>query len=199
MGMIYLFLKYLLTPFFWLLFWPNVKNLGRLFFRGPAIIISNHFSLSDPIRLAFVAPRPVHFMAKQELFNSNVKRFFLTQLLAFPVYRKQADMLSLKQAMTVLEQKHIFGIFPEGRRSITGELDSFEKGAAFLALRCNAPIIPVYADPNWKKRRRLRMIVGEPLDAKQISETYAGRGVDAVTEAIRDRMQLLKNEMERMP
>lgn len=197
--MIYIFIKFLLTPFFWLLFWPNVRNFGRLFFSGPAIIISNHFSLSDPIRLAFIAPRPVHFMAKQELFNSKVKRFFLTQLLAFPVYRKQADMLSLKQAMIVLEKKHIFGIFPEGRRSITGELDSFEKGAAFLALRCNAPIIPVYADPNWKKRRRLRMIVGEPLDAKQISETYAGRGVDAVTEAIRDRMQLLKNEMELMP
>lgn len=197
--MIYVFFKYLLTPFFWLFFLPSVKNLERLFFRGAAIIISNHFSLSDPIRLALVVPRPVHFMAKQELFSTRLKRFFLGQLLAFPVYRKQADILSLKQAMTVLEKKHIFGIFPEGRRSITGELDSFEKGAAFLALRCSAPIIPVYADPNWKKRRRVRMIVGEPLDAKQISETYAGRGVDAVTEAIRDRMQLLKNEMELMP
>ena len=43
------------------------------------------------------------------------------------------------------------------------------------------------------------MIVGEPIDAKQVSETYAGRGVDAVTEAIRDHMQMLKNEMELMP
>lgn len=197
--MIYYLVKFLLTPFFWLLFWPNVKNFNRLFFRGAGIIISNHFSLSDPIRLAFVVPRPMHFMAKQELFDSKIKRFFLTQLLAFPVYRKQADMLSLKQAMIVLEKKHIFGIFPEGRRSITGELDSFEKGAAFLALRCNAPIIPVYVDPYYKKRKKLRMIVGEPIDAKQVSETYAGRGVDAVTEAIRDRMQLLKNEMELMP
>lgn len=197
--MIYLIVKYLLTPFFWLLFWPKIKNLNRLFFRGAAIIISNHFSLSDPIRLAFVVPRPVHFMAKQELFNTKLKRAVLKQLLAFPVYRKQADMLSLKQAMTVLDRGHIFGIFPEGRRSITGELDSFEKGAAFLALRCKVPIIPVYVDPDWKKRKRIRMIVGEPMNARQIEETYAGRGVDAVTEAIRDQMQLLKNEMELMP
>ncbi|MCE5189726.1 MAG: 1-acyl-sn-glycerol-3-phosphate acyltransferase [Eubacteriales bacterium] len=197
--MIYFFFKYLLTPFFWLLFWPNVKNFERLFFRGCAIIVSNHFSLSDPIRLALVIPRPVHFMAKQELFQSKLKRFLLGQLLAFPVYRKHADMLSLKQAMSVLEKGRIFGIFPEGRRSITGELDSFEKGAAFLALRCNAPIIPLYADPNWKKRKRIRMIVGEPIDANEIAQTYAGRGVDAVTEAIRDRMQLLKNEMELLP
>lgn len=196
--MIYILFKYLLTPFFWLLFWPKVKNLSRLFFCGSAIIISNHFSLTDPIRLALVIPRPVHFMAKQELFNSKLKRVLLKQLLAFPVYRKQADMLSLKQAMTVLDRGHIFGIFPEGRRSITGELDSFEKGAAFLALRCKAPVIPVYVDPNWKKRKRIRMIVGETMDAKTIEETYAGRGVDAVTEAIRDQMQLLKNEMELM-
>lgn len=197
--MIYIFFKILLTPFFWLFYRPNVKNFGRLFFSGRAIIISNHFSLGDPIRLALVTPRPVHFMAKQELFDSRLKRFFLKQLLAFPVYRRHADMLSLKQAMAVLEHGHIFGIFPEGRRSITGELDSFEKGAAFLALRCNAPIVPVYADPDWKKRKQVRMVVGEALGANEIALSHAGRGVDAVTEAIRDRMQLLKNEMELMP
>jgi len=197
--MLYLIIKYLLTPFFWLIYRPKVKNLGRLFFRGRGILISNHFSLGDPIRLAFVAPRPVHFMAKQELFDSPLKRFFLKGLLAFPVYRKQADILSLKQAMEVLEKNHIFGIFPEGRRSLTGELDSFEKGAAFLALRCSSPVVPIYADPGWKKRGRIRMIVGEPIDPNEIAGRFAGRGVDAVTDAIRDSLQRLKNEMELMP
>ncbi len=194
--MAYVFFKYLLTPFFWLFYRPKVAGFRHLFFFGRAILISNHFSLGDPIRIGLVAPRPIHFMAKQELFTTPLQRFFLKSLLAFPVYRKQADMLSLKQAMTVLERGHIFGIFPEGRRSITGELDTFEKGAAFLALRCNAPIIPVYADPNWRKRGRIRMIAGEPMDANEIASAHAGRGVDAVTDAIRDRMQALKNEME---
>jgi 1-acyl-sn-glycerol-3-phosphate acyltransferase len=197
--MFYFFFKYFISPFFWLIYRPKVKNLGRLFFRGRGILISNHFSLGDPIRLAMVAPRHIHFMAKQELFNTPIKRFFLTQMLAFPVYRKQADMLSLKQAMSVLEKNHVFGIFPEGRRSLTGELDSFEKGAAFLALRCNSPIIPVYADPNWKKHGRVRMVVGEAIDPNEVAKTYAGRGVDAVTDAIRDSLQNLKNELERMP
>ncbi len=192
-------IKYLGTPIFWLLYWPKVKNLKRLFFRGRAILISNHFSLGDPIRLAFVAPRPIHFMAKQELFDSPLKRLFLKGLLAFPVYRKQADMHSLKQAMVVLEKNHIFGIFPEGRRSLTGELDSLEKGAAFLALRCSAPVIPIYADPDWKKHKRVRMIVGEAIDPNEVAKRFAGRSVDSVTEAIRDSMQRLKNEMERMP
>ena len=197
--MLYIIVKILLTPFFWLLYRPKVLNLGRLFFRGKAILISNHFSLGDPIRLAFVTPRPIHFMAKQELFDSKLKRFFLTQLLAFPVYRKQADMLSLKQAMAVLDKNHIFGIFPEGRRSLTGELDSFEKGAAFLAIRCNAPIIPIYADPYWKKRGQIRMIVGETIHPDEVAKTFAGKSVDAVTDAIRDALQLLKNELELLP
>ena len=192
-------IKILLTPFFWLIYRPKIINLGRLFFRGKAILISNHFSLGDPIRLAFVAPRPIHFMAKQELFDSKLKRFFLTQLLAFPVYRKQADMLSLKQAMAVLDKNHIFGIFPEGRRSLTGELDSFEKGAAFLAIRCNAPIIPIYADPYWKKRGQIRMIIGETIHPDEVAKSFAGRSVDAVTDAIRDALQLLKNELELLP
>ena len=197
--MLYIIVKILLTPFFWLIYRPKVINLGRLFFRGKAILISNHFSLGDPIRLAFVAPRPIHFMAKQELFDSKLKRFFLTQLLAFPVYRKQADMLSLKQAMAVLDKNHIFGIFPEGRRSLTGELDSFEKGAAFLAIRCNAPIIPIYADPYWKKRGQIRMIIGETIHPDEVAKSFAGRSVDAVTDAIRDALQLLKNELELLP
>ena len=197
--MFYLIIKILLTPFFWLIYRPKVINLGRLFFRGKAILISNHFSLGDPIRLAFVAPRPIHFMAKQELFDSKLKRFFLTQLLAFPVYRKQADMLSLKQAMAVLDKNHIFGIFPEGRRSLTGELDSFEKGAAFLAIRCNAPIIPIYADPYWKKRGQIRMIIGETIHPDEVAKSFAGRSVDAVTDAIRDALQLLRNELELLP
>ena len=108
-------------------------------------------------------------------------------------------MQSRKEGMTVLGHNHIFGNKHKRRRSLTGELDSFEKGAAFLALRCNSPIIPVYADPNWKKRKQVRMVVGEPIDPNEVAKTYAGRGVDAVTDAIRDAMQNLKNELERMP
>ena len=43
------------------------------------------------------------------------------------------------------------------------------------------------------------LVVGEPIDPNEVAKTYAGRGVDAVTDAIRDAMQNLKNELERMP
>lgn len=195
--MLYFLLKLVVTPFFWLLYRPRVQGFRNLFYRGKAIIISNHHDFSDPVMIAFVSPRMVHFMAKQELFEKPLLRWLLTKgLFAFPVYRKHADLASLKQAMAVLDKGKVFGIFPEGRRSVTGELDAFEKGAAFLALRSGAPIVPIYSDPYAKRRLRVRMIVGEPMDAAAIAASCAGKGVDVVTDALRDRMQALKNEME---
>ena len=194
--MLYILCKLLFTIPFFLLFRPRIQGYRHLFFMGKGVVVSNHNDLSDPIYLALVCPRIIHFMAKQELFQYPALKLLLKGLFAFPVYRKHADMASLKQAMTVLEKGKVFGIFPEGRRSVTGELDAFEKGAAFLALRSNAPIIPIYADHRAPGRMRIRMNIGAPMDPKVIADAYSGRAVDAVTDALRDRMQLLKNELE---
>ena len=105
-------------------------------------------------------------------------------------------MASLKQAMAVLQKGKVFGIFPEGRRSVTGELDELERGAAFLALRCNVPILPVYSDPRTYRKLRVNMIVGEPMDAAAIAAAHKGRSVDVVTQAIADKLQQLRLQLE---
>ena len=194
--MLYRILKAIFIIPIWLIFRPRVTGLKRLLFRGKGIIISNHHSLCDPIWLGIVTPRAIHFMAKKELFQKRTAGAFLKLLGAFPVDRQHADIASLKKAITVLESGGIFGIFPEGKRSITGELDTFEKGAAFLALRCGAPIIPVYSDPKMYRRLRIRMIVGEVIDPKAVSERLPGKSADALAMYIRDCMQQLKNRME---
>ena len=105
-------------------------------------------------------------------------------------------MTSLKQAMQVLDKGKVFGIFPEGRRSVTGELDELERGAAFLALRCKVPIIPVYSDPRTYRKLRINMIVGEPMDAAAIAAAHKGKSVDVVTQAIADKLQQLRLQLE---
>ena len=195
--MLYLLAKVLLSPFFLLLMRPRVRGLRHLWRRGGAIVVSNHWALSDPILMALISPRVVHFMAKQELFQNPAARFVLMRgLYAFPVNRKHADMASLKQAMAVLQKGTVFGIFPEGRRSVTGELDELERGAAFLALRCNVPILPVYSDPRTYRKLRVNMIVGEPMDAAAIAAAHKGRSVDVVTQAIADKLQQLRLQLE---
>ena len=195
--MIYVLAKLILSPLVFLLMRPRVRGLRHLWRRGGAIVVSNHWALSDPILIALISPRIIHFMAKQELFHNPVSRFLLMRgLYAFPVNRKQADMASLRQAMDVLQKGRVFGIFPEGRRSVTGELDELERGAAFLALRCKVPIIPIYSDPRTYRKLRINMIVGEPMDAQAIAATHKGKPVDVVTQAIADKLQQLRLRLE---
>ena len=195
--MIYVIGKILLSPILLLLLRPRVRGKRHLWRRGSAILVSNHWALTDPILIALICPRIIHYMAKKELFENPIARFLLMKgIYAFPVNRKQADMASLKQAMQVLEKGKVFGIFPEGRRSVTGELDELERGAAFLALRCKVPIIPIYSDPRTYRKRRINMIVGEPMDAAAIAAAHKGKSVDVVTQAIADRLQQLRLQLE---
>ena len=194
--MLYIFGKIVFTIPMWLIWRPKIRNYRYLWRRGRAIVVCNHNSLCDPVWLGMVMPRVMHFMAKRELFATKLSRLFMKLLFTFPVDRDHADRASLKQAMDVLEKGRIFGIFPEGRRSVTGEIDELEKGAAFLALRTGAPIIPVYADPGMYRRFRYRLIVGEPMDAAAIAAEHKGRAVEIVTSAIQNRLAALKTEME---
>ena len=138
--MLYILFRYLLWPLFMIIMRPQVYNLKGLRVKGGAIYACNHLSMLDPVMIAFLSPRIVHFMAKKELFNGLGKVFF-KGLMVFPVNRHTADIASLKRAMEVLKDGKVFGIFPEGKRSVTGELDELEKGTAFLALKSGAPVL----------------------------------------------------------
>lgn len=194
--MLYLLARIIATPVLLLLLRPRIRGYKRLFFKGPAIIVSNHWALTDPVFIGLISPRTVHFMAKQELFESPVARFLLMKgLYAFPVDRRGTDIASLRKAMEVLKKGEVFGIFPEGHRTATGRMDDLEKGAAFLAVRCKVPVIPVYTDPGTWKHLKLRMEVGEPIDPAEAAKN-GGKAVDAVTEAITDSLHALKLKME---
>lgn len=86
--MIYFIGKYLLGPFI-LLFWrPRVFGGKHLKVKGPAIFIANHLSMADPLLIALLSPRVVHFMAKKEIFQNLIGRWFFRSLFAFPINRE---------------------------------------------------------------------------------------------------------------
>lgn len=195
--MLYYFMKYVLSPLIYLIFRPKIFNREHLKVKGGAIFICNHLSMLDPFMLGLVSPRCIHYMAKKELFSSSILRGLLKACLAFPVDRKNADISSLRNALNVLKKGAVFGIFPEGKRSITGELDEFEGGAAFLAIRSGAPIIPIYISPESYRRFRPRLIAGAPIRADSVwSKSKKSDLVDIITDEIVDKMNELRIEME---
>jgi 1-acyl-sn-glycerol-3-phosphate acyltransferase len=108
---------------------------------GAVILCMNHESLLD-IPLALMAsPRPIQFMAKRELFRNRLGGRALHEFGAFPVDRSGFDLKAIKIALAVIARGEVLGMYPEGTRT-PGVLLPFLNGAAWIALRTGAPLLP---------------------------------------------------------
>jgi 1-acyl-sn-glycerol-3-phosphate acyltransferase len=88
------------------------------------------------------SPRPVLWMAKEEVWKLPVLRWFATQAGAFPVKRGTFDREAIRTAVETINEGLFVGMFPEGTRSTTGGLKEPFAGASLVALRSGAPVIP---------------------------------------------------------
>jgi 1-acyl-sn-glycerol-3-phosphate acyltransferase len=112
--------------------------------RGSLLIVSNHVSDLDPLVIGAALRRRVHFMAKVELFQPALLRWWISACGAFPVRRGEADRQAFRTARAILESGAALVMFPEGTRgSHLHDLRPPEPGAALLALRTGAAILPV--------------------------------------------------------
>ena len=199
--MLYWFGKIVVTPFFFLIFRPVIHNWKGLRSKGPVMYLCNHFSLADAVALAAISPRGIRFMALESLFVKPIPNAFFRSLNMLPAGEGGGSRLGpVKRAIALLNDGYAFGIFPEGHRSpLYTEMDAFEKGAAFIALRTNVPIIPVYMDPLSWKRMRLRVTVGERIVPETVKLECPGhKPVDALTDRIVDTLNTLREETEEM-
>ena len=199
--MLYWFGKIVIVPFFWLIFRPVIHNRKGLRSQGAVIYLCNHFSLADAVALAAISPRVIRFMALEKLFEKPLAGAFYRSLYMIPAGEGGGSRLGpVKKAIALLNEGYAFGIFPEGHRSpVYTEMDAFEKGAAFIALRANVPIIPVDMDPLSWKRMRLRTVVGERIIPEQVKAECPGqKPVDALTDRIVDTLNTLRQETESM-
>ena len=127
----------------WLVLRFRVEGTEHVPRRGAVLVVCNHLHNLDPVLLAAAFPRPLHFMAKIELFSVPVVRFLISRVGAFPVDRGKADRWAIRRAEAALAQGIAVGIFPEGTRSASRALKEALPGAALLALRSGVPVIPM--------------------------------------------------------
>jgi 1-acyl-sn-glycerol-3-phosphate acyltransferase len=109
---------------------------------GPVIVAPNHKSFYDSFFVGLATRRPLHFMAKVELFEGRSARF-LSGLGAFPVRRGTADPVALETARIHLEKGRVLAMFPEGTRYREPDtLKAPRRGVGRLAIEAQAPIVP---------------------------------------------------------
>ncbi len=151
--------RLVLQPLF--LLWFRLSRIGREHakVRGPLIVAANHRSFLDPFVIAMALPwrRPMHYVAKVELFEKRWQGWVLSRLGAFPIRRGEADEDSMATARGVLERGGAVCIFPEGTRIRTGSLSSPKRGVGRLALETGASVLPVAVHGTERVRRGWRI------------------------------------------
>jgi 1-acyl-sn-glycerol-3-phosphate acyltransferase len=151
----------------------NVRGREHLPRVGAGIVVSNHIAAVDPGVLMAMLPRPLALRSKVENARG-VLKLGIPLVGAFTVRRGSADRRALRAAEQVLEQGRLLCMFPEGTRSVSGVLGPAHGGAALLAQRSAAPIIPVAITGTpqiflrqfpWLGRPRVTVTIGQPFDA----------------------------------
>jgi 1-acyl-sn-glycerol-3-phosphate acyltransferase len=184
--MIYRILRVVARVFFGVVFRLQVSGLENIPRQGPVVICSNHISNWDPPLLGTPLPRKIHYMAKEELFRIPGLAWLITALGAFPVKRGGVSKESIRVALRLLEEGHMLGIFPQGTRGETGGMG--KKGAASLAIRTNAIVIPTAIIGEYRLFRRMKIVFGEPIDLdeyKNGTSESLEKATDRIMEGIR--------------
>lgn len=110
---------------------------------GGVLVIGNHLSVCDPPVAALATPRPVWFLARRYLFAVPVFGRFIELMRAYPVDPEAGQLRALNHAVRVLRSGEVLVIYPEGRCSPAGRLQSFRAGAALIAWLSGAPVVPL--------------------------------------------------------
>jgi 1-acyl-sn-glycerol-3-phosphate acyltransferase len=108
---------------------------------GPVIFAANHVSFYDPPAIGACIHRPINYFARDSLFQGLFGKA-LREIGTIPVARENAEVRSLKAIFRALKYKGIVAIYPEGTRSVDGQLMEPKAGAGMIACKSKATVIP---------------------------------------------------------
>lgn len=146
---------------------------------GAVLVAPTHFSYLDPPLMGASTKRCIAFMAKEELFKIPVLGFLCRSVNAFPIKRGAGDIEAIRIAMGILQSGKAMLIFPEGTRGMGEYLGKMTPGAAMLAKKTGAPVIPVAIIGTHKilakgsnkiRRGRMTVIYGQPFTYAEATE-----------------------------
>src|SRR6059058_2088031 len=131
------------------------RLVGRLFFRlrvvhrermlqdGPVILAMNHQSYLDPPLGGITCDRAVYFLARRTLLDVPLLGRLLPKLNVIPVNQEGIDRSALKALIRVLKSGNAALVFPEGARTLDGNLQPAQPGVGLVIAKTLAPVVPM--------------------------------------------------------
>lgn len=171
---------------------------------GGCILCANHVSATDAIALCYAFRKnQVCFMAKKELFKIPVLAPLIKLLGAFPIDRGGSDVGAIKNAVSLVSEGKVLGIFPQGHR-YPGEDPRgtrTKNGMALIATKTEANIVPAYI---WRKGNRFKLfrrtyiILGDMIPYESLAYDSEASGEYArITNTVFEKICDIGEEFER--
>ena len=184
--------------------------LSRIFFRfrvlhperiiksGPVILAMNHQSYLDPPLAGIAAGREMYFLARKTLLDTPLLGFLLPRMNVVPVDQEGTDRSALKALLRILKAGNGTIVFPEGARTLDGELQPALPGLGFVIAKTLAPVVPMRIFGAHKalprgggglRFVRITIVVGDPIHftaadlepaGKELYQRLSQRVMDAI-------------------
>lgn len=177
----------------------------------PVILACNHpNSFLDAVLLAVLLPRPLHFLARSDVFDTPVKRWLLSRLHLMPIYRLEEGASHLHRneetfdrCYEILKNNGMVLIFSEGICVLEKRLRPLRKGTARLAFGAEAnhqfnlhlQVVPVGLNYTYPSRFRQEVMIG--VGAPVAVGKWQHRYLTQPGKAIREFNEVLRRELEK--
>src|SRR5438045_1033216 len=198
-----------MNPYYWLGYTIS-RLLARIFFRfrilhrermiqsGPVILAMNHQSFFDPPLAGNASDRAIFILTRKTLLDHWFWGWLLPKLNIIPVDQQGSDRSALKAMIRILRAGEATLVFPEGGRTLDGNLQPAQPGIGLVIAKTLAPVVPMRifgAYQAWPihekfpRPGRITIVVGEPTyftqhdveaGGKELYQRLSQRVMDAI-------------------
>jgi 1-acyl-sn-glycerol-3-phosphate acyltransferase len=163
---------------------------------GPVILASNHASFLDPPLVGSALSRDINYLARESLFRFPVVGWILRSWNSVPVDRDGGGARGLRAILDRLLAGGGIILFPEGTRTLDGNLQPARSGIGLTVIKSDAPVVPVRVFGTYEaygrhlkfpRPKRVSVVFGKPID-------FSGLRAEAKT-CPKDRLKQIYQEV----
>ena len=188
----YRFLVSIVSVLVKLIYRVKINGIENLKDNQPFIISANHIHIFDPVILATLTKRQIFFLSKKELFEKKLFAKFFGKLGVIPIDRDNTDIKAIKSCFRVIRAGNILGIFPEGTRVKTVDINNMKKGVALIALKNKVNILPIHIEGTYRIFSKITVDIYPMIEINNFENMEDSEAIDKLTEELFNQIYQVK-------